>query len=99
MIFLLKARTERLSAENEELKNQIEGLTYNVNQISDNVLEVDKKNDSEMPVGDYLNPIIYNKGDKVFSGNFYTDNTDIWEAYNTGIPNGFDDESFFEIIK
>lgn len=82
----------------KEMNDKIEGLTYTLNQVSNTVMEVVKKDDSDMPVGDYLNPITYHVGDKVVSGNFYTDGEDIWEAWNTGVPVDFTDKNFFDII-
>lgn len=80
------------------LEQQMTSLSYSLKQISDSVLEVIKKDDSEMPVGDYLNPIPYESGMKVEKNKFYTDGENIWEAIKTGKPAGFDDKSYFDII-
>lgn len=80
------------------LEQQIASLSYSLKKISDSVLEVIKKDDSEMPAGDYLNPIRYEAGMKVEKNMFYTDGENIWEAIKTGKPSGFDDTSYFDII-
>lgn len=82
-----------------ELEKKVDALTFSLNKISESVVEVIKKEDSEMPTGDYLNPIRYITGMTVETGKFYTDGDDIWEAWNTGVPNDFSDERYFDIIK
>lgn len=86
---------EQLRMINEKL-NQ---LTFDLKKVSDNVIEVVKKDDSEFESGDYLNPLPYIHGIVVKAGLFYTDGDDIWEAKKTGTPVNFEDEEYFIIIK
>lgn len=81
------------------VEEQLTSLSYSLKKISDSVLEVIKKDDSEMPAGDYLNPIQYEAGMKVEKDKFYTDGENIWEAIKSGKPSGFDDKSYFDIIE
>lgn len=87
---------EFIKSENAELKATLETLTARFNQISENVIEVEKKDDSEMPTGDYLNPIKYEQGMRVTQPYwYYLDDKDLpKEAIKSGYPTGFDDESF-----
>lgn len=80
------------------LVQQMTSLTSTMQQISDSMMEVIKKDASEMPVGDYVNPIAYVSGMTVEQGKFYTNGDDIWEAIQSGVPAGFDDRTFFDII-
>ena len=50
------------------------------------------------PEGDYTSPILYEPDMSVEEGKFYTDGDDIWEAKKSGIPSGFDDTEYFDII-
>lgn len=72
------------------------GLT--VKELDEGTFEVVKKTAEDMPSGDYINPIPYLDGMTVEQGKFYTDGEDIWEAYNSGVPSGFADKAFFDII-
>ena len=89
---------EGLEEKLARLENQILNLTYTINQISNNVIEVIKKNNSDFTLGDYLNPIHYTLGIEVKASLFYTDGDDIWEALKNGIPTGFNDREYFDII-
>ena len=81
-----------------ELEKEVETLTFALQRISENVLEAVKRQDGEMPIGDYVNPIQYKGGMSVESGLFYTDGDNIWEAVKTGIPVSFEDTEYFDII-
>lgn len=81
------------------IHEKLNQLTFDLKQISDNVIEVVKKDDSEFEGGDYLNPIFYSQGMIVKVGLFYTDGDNIWEALKTGTPLDFNDSEFFDIIK
>ena len=52
-----------------------------------------------VPEGDYLNPIQYQEGMEVTKGLWYTDGASIWEAVKNGVPSGFDDKNYFDIIE
>lgn len=80
------------------LEQQLEALTYFVSDVAAGVQEIIKKDDSEMPVGDYVNPIPYAEGMTVETGKFYTNGDDIWEAVQSGTPNSFEDRDYFDII-
>lgn len=81
-----------------ELERKLNAMTFTINQLSTTVQEVEKKADSEMTAGDYLNPIPYKPGMAVINASFYTDGENIWEAIATGVPTGFDDTHYFDII-
>lgn len=59
------------------------------------VEEVEKQ---ETPTGDYANPIAYEPETAVTAGLWYTDGEDIWECIADGVPTGFDDTEFFDIV-
>lgn len=48
--------------------------------------------------GTYIDPIPYTVGMTVTAGLWYTDNSDIWEAIASGVPSGFDDTTYFDIV-
>lgn len=48
--------------------------------------------------GTFIDPIDYVDGMTVNVGLWYTDGTDIWECIAEGIPSGFDDTGYFDII-
>lgn len=87
-----------LSARIRELEEKINELTFNLKQVTDGIIEIDKKEDTDMPAGDYLNPIPYARGTFVKIGLFYTDGENIWEAIADGTPSSFADKAFFDII-
>lgn len=90
----LQARVDKLEA---ALSATLEYQGLTVCEVSAGVFEVIK--DRKPSTGDYLNPIEYKRGMPVVKGLFYTDNTDIWEAIKTGVPNGFNDRLYFDIIE
>lgn len=81
------------------IHEKLNQLTFDLKKVSDNVLEVVKKDNSEFEGGDYLNPLPYIYGIVVKAGLFYTDGDNIWEAKKTGTPVDFEDEEYFIIIK
>lgn len=91
---------EFIKSENAELKATLETLTARFNQVSENVIEVEKKDDSEMPTGDYLNPIKYEQGMRVTVNLFYYDaDKDMpLMAVKNGYPTSFGD-SYFEVLQ
>lgn len=54
--------------------------------------------EEDVTLGTYLNPIHYVSGMEVKITKWYTDGEDIWECIQSGIPTGFDDTNYFEII-
>lgn len=48
--------------------------------------------------GSYTNPIQYAAGMTVNAGKWYTDGENVWEALKDGVPRGFDDPVYFDII-
>ncbi len=48
--------------------------------------------------GSYLHPFAYTQGMSVQQGMWYTDGENIWEAIADGVPSGFDDAAFSDII-
>lgn len=85
-------------AENEKLKKMISKAGYAVKEVNEGVFELIKDDESEIPLGDYINPIIYEEGMAVEKGKFYSDYSDIWEAKKNGIPESFTDTKYFDII-
>lgn len=59
------------------------------------VEEVEKPATQE---GDFTNPIQYEPDMAVTAGLWYTDGADVWEAIADGVPTGFDDTEFFDIV-
>lgn len=47
---------------------------------------------------DYTKPIRWVEGMAVVTGLWYTDGDDVWECLADGVPSGFDDRAFFDII-
>lgn len=88
---------ETLEEKVKRLERTIEEMTYTLEQVSANVIEVVKKEDSEMPSGDYVNPIRYEQGMRIAQPLwYYLDDKDLpKEAIKSGYPTGWDDESFF----
>lgn len=82
----------------KDLEEKVGELTYTLKRISDSVIEIEKKDDSDMEKGDYLNPIIYSVGMFVKIGLWYTDGDNIWEALKDGVPRNFEDREYFDII-
>lgn len=54
--------------------------------------------DYSEPEGSYTNPIQYAAGMTVNTGKWYTDGENVWEALKNGVPLGFDDPEYFDII-
>ena len=86
-----------------ELENKVEELTYSLKKLSDSVNEVEKKEDSELPLGDFLNPIqITNSGLTTQVGLwYYVDDKSlpheaIVEAFV--MPEDFNDTTWFDIV-
>lgn len=92
------AETSILIKRLNELKEKVEELTYSLKKISDSVIEVEKKDASEMEKGDFLNPLLYSVGMSVEIGKWYTDGEDLWEAIQSGVPANFEDTQYFDII-
>lgn len=55
--------------------------------------------EEDVDQGSYLNPIPYVDGMYVKPTKWYTDGDNIWEAIQYGMPNGFDDTQYFDIIQ
>lgn len=97
-ILAMQTENESLKAQLDELKQTISKSGYKVQQTTDGVFELVKDEESTQAVGDYLNPIMYEKGMECNIGSFYTDGEDIWECILTGIPEDFSDTKYFDII-
>lgn len=89
---------EMTAARLNAMEQTISNLTYTIRHLSDNVQEIVKKEDSEMPTGDYLNPIPYVSGMAVEAGKWYTEDGYIWEAIKSGVPTGFFDREYFDVV-
>lgn len=85
-------------AENEKLKKMLSKAGYAVKEVNEGVYELVKDEQAEIPLGDYINPIIYEEGMTVEKGKFYSDYNDIWEAKKNGVPESFADTKYFDII-
>lgn len=89
---------ELLRADNAELREMMNTLTARFNDLGNGVIEVEKKDDSELPYGDYLNPMAYIIGDEVEAGKWYYTDTvgkDLpRECVKSGIPASFDDGEY-----
>lgn len=82
-----------------KLESIISKAGFKVTQTSEGVFELVKDEEYETPTGDYLNPIMYTEGMTVESGKWYTsEDENIWEAIKDGVPTGFDDTEYFDII-
>lgn len=60
--------------------------------------EVIDYNYTPSSTGTYTDPIYYNDGMEVIAFQWYTDGDNIWEAVKSGVPAGFDDIEYFDII-
>ena len=95
----VKAERDAISAELEQLGQAVEKAGYTVTKIDDGVYEVVKDELDKQPMGDYLNPIPYVDGIEVETGKWYIgEDGNIWDAIKDGVPTGFDDEEYFNII-
>lgn len=54
--------------------------------------------EEDVTLGTYTNPIPYENGMEVKVTKWYTDGSDIWECIQSGIPAGFTDTNYFDII-
>lgn len=54
--------------------------------------------ESHEATGTYIDPIQYVAEMEVETGKWYTDGDNIWEALKNGVPTGFDDREYFDII-
>lgn len=97
---------EFLMSENAKLSEQISHLTYQLKEISENVIEVKKKDNSEFPSGDYLNPTAWEPGMQIQAGTNEDYVSDGWyilggltqRCIKSGAPETFDDKEFWEVI-
>lgn len=89
---------DALARELEAIKKTISKAGYHVEQISDGVFTLERNPNPEEPNGEYTHPIPYYDDMEVTAGLFYTNGDDIWEAIKSGIPAGFNDNEFFDII-
>lgn len=97
----LKTRLAKSEKENEELKSAINKIGYKVELMegSTGTFQLVKDDASTQPQGDYLNPIAYTQGMECLIGLWYTDETgNIWECIKSGIPDSFEDSTYFDII-
>lgn len=94
-------RSKSLEEHIMSLEKQISDLTYTIKQLSANVQEIIKKDDEDMPTGDYLNPIRYVQGMAITVGLWYfLEDKDLpHEAIASGIPNDFYDTGYFDYIE
>lgn len=83
------------------LEEQLVSLTFELKKISDSIIEVVKKENSEMPIGDYLNPIHFEKGIQVEIGKWYyeEDKELPFECIADGYPQSILDRDYFDIIE
>lgn len=86
-----------------ELEEKVGELTYSFKKLSENVTEVEKKEDSEMPEGDYINPIQITDSGLITQVGlwYYTNDKDlpheaIISAFVT--PEDFDDKRWFNFV-
>lgn len=92
----VSAKEAALNARIAELERIVEALTYTLNRVNERVTEVIKTEDSQMPAGDYINPIKYVAGMDVEQGKWYYD-TDLQlpkEAIKDGVPASYDDAEY-----
>lgn len=84
----------------EEIEKRLDEITYQLKKVSDNVTEVIKKDDSEMPSGTYLHPIKYVNSMSVTAGLwYYLDDVELpYECIKSGVPVSFKDTEFFDVI-
>lgn len=96
--------TARVQRELEErvaqITEQLNTLTARFTQLDERVTLVEKVDDSDMPTGDYLNPILFEIGMDVTAGLFYyVDDKDMpAEAKQSGTPDGWN-TVWFDIIQ
>lgn len=95
----METELNTVKSELEQLRQTINKSGYTVQEVAEGVYELVKDEASELPSGDYINPITFVEGMTVETGKFYTNGDDIWEAMKDGVPTGFDDEEYFDIIK
>lgn len=94
----VKAERDAIRAELEQLGQAVAEEGYDVTKTAEGVYVVTKTPVEELPEGDYLHPITYTEGMTVVTGKWYTDGEDIWDASKDGVPTGFDDAEYFNII-
>lgn len=94
----LVALNSQIAQQNQLISDLAQKQGFNLVETSTGVFEF-IKSDEPTPDGDYLNPILYEDGISVETGKFYTDGDNIWEAIKDGIPSGFDDKEYFDIIE
>lgn len=87
----------------KELEEKVGELTFSLKKLSETTTEVEKKDDSELPSGDYLNPIqITENGLTTQTGLWYYVNDKdlpheaITEAFV--MPEDFNDKQWFDFI-
>lgn len=80
--------------EGYSLKPILTGTTISWEFVKDG----DPSEDEDVTKGTYINPITYVNGMEVKITKWYTDGDNIWEAIASGIPTGFDDKNYFDII-
>lgn len=87
----------------KELEQKVEALTYSFRQISESIIEIEKKEDSELPLGDYLNPIQITESGLITQIGlwYYVEDKDlpheaIVEAFV--MPEDFNDKNWFDFI-
>lgn len=86
-----------------ELEEKVGELTYSLKQISENITEIEKKEDEEMPLGDYLNPILITEaGITTVAGLWYyvDDKALPHEAIVDAfvMPEDFNDKTWFDFV-
>lgn len=95
----LENRCKSLESQLADLKQTISKSGYKIEQTAEGVFELIEDNSASQPVGDYLNPILYEVDTGCEQGKWYTDGEDIWECIKSGFPSGFADKEFFEVIE
>ena len=90
---------EEQGAKIKELEQTISKSGYKIVPDSNCCFTLVKDETAVVPEGDYLNPVQYQKGMEVTKGLWYTDGASIWEAVKNGVPSGFDDKNYFDIIE
>lgn len=75
-----------------------EGAIFVGNKIDDDIIEIEKKDNEDLPLGDYSNPIIYMDGDEVEIGKWYCDlavgKETPKECILSGVPTSFNDDKY-----
>lgn len=98
----IKAKDEHIASlekQLESIKQTISKSGYEVKQTADNVFELVEAETEQVSDGDYTRPYIYENEMTVETGKFYTDGENIWEAILDGVPAGFGDKRYFDIIE